>query len=64
MAEILDLQPREIRGRLITDFIHADDLPDQEHHVSFGRKGTGGSLLATRFQQGRSDMPILDPYLR
>ena len=57
MAEILDLQPHEICGRLITDFIHADDLPDQEHHVSFGRKGTGD-----RLSTGRSDMD-LDPCL-
>jgi PAS domain S-box-containing protein len=30
MAETLGYQPHEIRGRLITDFIHADELPDFE----------------------------------
>jgi len=57
MADILDLEPHEIGARLITDFIHADDLPDQEHHVSFGRKGTGD-----RLSTGRSDLD-LDPCL-
>ncbi|MDD1700286.1 MAG: PAS domain S-box protein [Methanoregula sp.] len=39
MAEILGYQPHEIRGQLITDFIHADDFPDHEFHASVRRKG-------------------------
>jgi PAS domain S-box-containing protein len=39
MAEMLGYQPHEIRGRLITDFIHADDFPDHEYHASVRRKG-------------------------
>jgi PAS domain S-box-containing protein len=40
-AEILHLTPPEICGRLITDFIHEADLPDEENPVSQSRKGTG-----------------------
>ncbi len=39
MAEMLGYQPHEIRGRLVTEFIHADDLLDHEHHTSERRKG-------------------------
>ena len=39
MAEMLGYQPHEIRGRLITDFIHSDDFPDHECHASVRRKG-------------------------
>jgi PAS domain S-box-containing protein len=39
MAEMLGYQPNEIHGRLITDFIHADDFPDYEYHASERRKG-------------------------
>ncbi len=39
MAEMLGYQPHEIRGRLITDFIHADDFPDHQYHASVRRKG-------------------------
>jgi PAS domain S-box-containing protein len=39
MAEILGYQPHEIRGRLITDFIHADDPPDHECHAAVTREG-------------------------
>jgi PAS domain S-box-containing protein len=39
MAEMLGYHPHEIGGRLITDFIHADDLPDHEYHASLRRIG-------------------------
>jgi PAS domain S-box-containing protein len=39
MAEILGYQPHEIRGRLITDFIHADDPPDHECQPGVTREG-------------------------
>jgi PAS domain S-box-containing protein len=39
MAEMLGYQPHEIRGRVITDFIHADDFTDHEYHASTRRKG-------------------------
>jgi PAS domain S-box-containing protein len=39
MTEMLGYQPHEIRGRLVTEFIHADDLSDHEHHTSERRKG-------------------------
>ncbi|MFA5346939.1 MAG: PAS domain S-box protein [Methanoregula sp.] len=39
MAEMLGYQPHEIHGRLITDFIHADDFADYEYHSSVRRKG-------------------------
>jgi len=39
MADMLNYLPDEIRGRLITDFIHADDFPDHEYHASIRRKG-------------------------
>ncbi len=39
MAEMLGYQPHEIRGRLVSEFIHADDLSDHEHHTSERRKG-------------------------
>jgi PAS domain S-box-containing protein len=39
MADMLGYQPPEICGRLITDFIHMDDLPDHEYHASVRRIG-------------------------
>ena len=39
MAEMLGYQPQEIRGRLVTEFIHSDDFPDHEYHASERRKG-------------------------
>jgi PAS domain S-box-containing protein len=37
MAEMLGYQPQEICGRLITDFIHADELYDYECHAAVRR---------------------------
>jgi PAS domain S-box-containing protein len=39
MAEMLCYLPFELRGRLITDFIHEDDFSDHEYHASVRRKG-------------------------
>jgi PAS domain S-box-containing protein len=39
VAEILGYLPHEIRGRLITDFIHTGDFPDPEHQASVRLKG-------------------------
>ncbi len=39
MAEMLGYQPQEIRGRLITDFIHPYDLRDHESHAAVRREG-------------------------
>ncbi len=36
---VLGYLPQEIRGRLITDFIHAGDFPDPEHQASVRLKG-------------------------
>ena len=39
IAEVLGYLPREIRGRLITDFIPAGDFPDPEHQAPVRLKG-------------------------
>ncbi len=44
MAEILHLRPHEVRGRLITDFIHMDDFTRDKHGVSQVGKGTEDRL--------------------
>jgi PAS domain S-box-containing protein len=41
MAEMLGYPPDELRGRLITDFIHEDDFSDHEYHASGRCKGAG-----------------------